>query len=344
LQSPTPAAERHFEWVKRRTCRPDLPTSLAMVVATTLLALLYAGALAVPLWLRSVGLLPWHYALGADALVLGLLGVQFAALDGAALRAAGARLVSRREAPKLHDVVERLAALADVPTPRVAVVDSAVPDAFASGRSPAHSTVVVTRGLVATLEPSEIEAVLAHELSHVANRDGAVMTFASFPALTLREALSKAPLRVWFALLPLMALAGIVLGLSTLLMLTVSRCREYAADRGAALLTGAPEQLMSALQKIAGGMSGIPDDDLRSIAAMSAFFIVPTRLRSLSHPPLERRLARLAGISRELGRADPPRSHELDAPTSDLVARLVLGAATFVVVLSAVVLVGTLVR
>jgi heat shock protein HtpX len=329
--------------MKRKSSGRDLPTSVAMAAALVVLAALYGAALAAPLWLWSVGFLPWHYAFGADAIVLALFVAQYAALDRAALRASGARLVSEAEGPRLHAAVERLAALADAPKPRVAVIDIMVPNAFATGRNPARSTIAITRGLVAELEPPEVEAVLAHELAHVVNRDGAVMTVASFPALTLREVIRGAPWKMWVFGLPLMVLACLGYALSLGLMLTVSRCREYAADRGAAVMTGAPEQLMSALQKIAGRMPQIPGQDLRSVAAMSAFFILPMKLRSLTHPPLDKRLARLAALARELGRPDVPVAGAVTTRRTqrpDLLTPLV----TFIAVFSVVVLVGTVLR
>jgi heat shock protein HtpX len=329
--------------MKRKSSGRDLTTSVAMTAALAVLAAIYSAALAAPLWLGSVGFLAWHYALGVDALVLGLLAAQYLALDRAALRAAGARLVSEGEGPRLHGAVERLAALADIPKPRVAVIDSMVPNAFATGRDPARSTIAITRGLVAELEPPEVEAVLAHELAHVVNRDGAVMTIASFPALTLGEVIRGAPWKMWVLGLPLMVLACLGYALSMGLMLTVSRCREYTADRGAAVLTGAPEQLMSALQKIASRMPQIPEQDLRSVAAMSAFFILPTKVRSLTHPPLDKRLARLAVLAHELGRPDVPFAAAATtrrARRVDLLAALVTFAAVFAVV----VLVGTMLR
>jgi heat shock protein HtpX len=330
--------------VKRKASGRDLPTSAAMAAAMIVLVALYGAVLAAPLWLWSLGLLPWHYALGADALVLALLGAQYAALDRAALRAAGARVVSRTEAPNLHATVERLAALADIPKPRVAVIDNSIPNAFAAGRNPNHSTVAITRGLVAELRSPEIEAVLAHELVHVSNWDGAMMTVASFPALSLREAIRGAPWKLWVFGLPLMLLACLGYALSMGLMLAVSRCREYAADRGAALLTGAPEELMSALQKIAGRMPQIPHHDLRSVAAMSSFFIIPTKRGSRTHPALEKRLARLAAIARELGQPDVAGTAGAGHTPRTRRVNLLAGVAAFALVFFAVLLVGTVLR
>src|SRR6266545_959065 len=234
--------------MRRRACGRDFALSTRMGVTCLLLVGLYFAALAPPLWLLHGGILPAKLAIGFEALVVVLLGLQYASLDSMALRAARARIVEADEAPKLHGALEKLAALADVPKPRAAVFESSIPNAFATGRNPGRSTIAVTRGLVERLQPEEIEAVLAHELSHIANRDGAVMTFASFPALTLREGLSSARLRVWIFAFPIMLLGCLLYLISSGLMLTISRCREYAADRGSALVTGAPEQFMSALR------------------------------------------------------------------------------------------------
>jgi heat shock protein HtpX len=212
-----------------------------------------------------------------------------------------------------------------------------MPNAYAAGRNPERSTIAVTRGLVERLEPAEIEAVLAHEMSHIANRDGAVMTFASFPALTLREAIHSAPWKVWVFGFPFVVLVCAFYAVGLGIMLTISRCREYAADRGAVLLTGAPEQLMSALQKIAGSIAGIPSTDLRAVSQMSALFIVPTKLRALTHPPLEARLGRLAEMSRELGKVEPPAA-EVRASSS-----LAMAITAFVVALALVLAIGLLV-
>ena len=300
-----------------------------MGVTSLLLVGLYLAALLPPIWLFRHGILPAKFAFGFEAIVVVLFVLQYTSLDRMALRVSRARIVGPEEAPKLHAVLEKLAGLADVPKPRAAVVDSDLPNAFAAGRNPERSTVAVTRGLVERLEPEEIEAVLAHEVSHVVNRDGAVMTFASFPAVTLRNAIRSASWKVWIFGFPLMVLACAFYAVGLGIMLTISRCREYTADRGSVLLTGSPEQLMSALQKIAAAVPEIPSTDLRAVSQVSALFILPTNLRALSHPPLERRLARLAEMSRELGTPVPPAS----SPTSNLVFAVATFVAVFALVL-----------
>src|SRR5207247_2554216 len=235
--------------MRRRACGRDLTLSGRMVITGLLLLGLYGVALVPPLWLMWQGWLDAKWALGWDAGVLLLLWLQYRSLDSLALRASRAALVGTDEAPELHRALEKLASLADIPKPCAAIVWSDVPDAFATGRNPERSTVAITRGLVSTLEPEELEAVLAPELSHVANRDGA-------------------------------------------------------------------------LQKIAGRIAEIPSADLRQVASMSAFFIVPTNLRALTHPPLEKRLARLAEMSRELGKPVPPAS-DLEAKAGNALTVLV---------------------
>jgi heat shock protein HtpX len=219
-------------------------------------------------------------------------------------------------------MVERLCAMADLPKPRVAIIDTDVPNAFATGRSPKHAAVAVTRGLWQRLEPQEVEGVLAHELSHIANRDVLVMTVASFFAMLAglltrwglysgmfggfggnRDNNNSVP--VW---LIVVVVSIVTYFLSQILILAISRYREFAADRGSALITGAPEHLMSALQKIASQITMIPQQDLRQVETMNAFFIVPTNWRKktselfMTHPPLEKRLAALSEIAREMGR------------------------------------------
>jgi heat shock protein HtpX len=253
-------------------------------------------------------------------IVLGIAFFQYFTSDKLALKASGAKVVERDEAPELHDMVERLCAMADLPKPRVAIIDTDVPNAFATGRSPKHAAVAVTRGLWQRLEPREIEGVLAHELSHIANRDVLIMTVASFFAM-LAGLLTRFGLYsgmfgggrgrdnnqvpVWLIVL---LVSVVTYFLSQILILAISRYREFAADRGSALITGAPEHLMSALQKIASDMFRIPERDLRQVETMNAFFIIPTSVKKgaaslfTTHPPLEKRLAALSEIAREMGR------------------------------------------
>jgi heat shock protein HtpX len=300
--------------MKRRSYGRDAGLSLRMVLTTTLLGLLYVVFAVVLFQVLNVGLVPML------VIVVGLAFFQYYTSDKLALRASGAKVVERDEAPELHDMIERLCAMADLPKPRVAIIDTDMPNAFATGRSPKHAAVAVTRGLWQRLEPQEIEGVLAHELSHVANRDVLVMTIASFFAM-LAGLLTRFGLYsgmfgggrsrdnnsvpVWLIVL---LVSVVTYFLSQILILAISRYREYAADRGSALITGAPEHLMSALQKISSDMFRIPQSDLREVEGMNAFFIIPANVKGsisslfLTHPPLEKRLAALAEIAREMGR------------------------------------------
>jgi heat shock protein HtpX len=215
-------------------------------------------------------------------------------------------------------MVDRLCAMADLPKPKVAIIPTDVPNAFATGRNPKHSAVAVTEGLWRRLEPREIEGVLAHELSHISNRDVAIMTVASFFAMVAAFITRMA---VWSGMmggrsreggppvfLIVLAVSIVTYVVSYVLILALSRYREFAADRGAALMTGAPEQLMSALQKIASQITRIPQRDLRELEGMNAFYIVPTNVKQsigqlfMTHPPLEKRLERLGAIAAEMGR------------------------------------------
>jgi heat shock protein HtpX len=285
-----------------------------MLLTMFTLGLLYVVFFVVMVNVLNVGIF-------AVVLIIGVLAfVQYFTSDKIALLASGAKIVEPDQAPELHAMIERLAAMADLPKPRVAVIPSPVPNAFATGRNQKHSVVAVTQGLWDRLEPQEIEGVLAHELTHVVNRDVAVMTIASFFSMVAamlarfglwggmfsggdRDRNSGAP--VWLIMFAVSLLTYVI---SYVLILMISRYREYAADRGSALITGAPEHLMSALQKIASRITQIPQQDLREVAGMNAFFIVPTSVKKagaelfMTHPPLEKRLARLAEISREMGR------------------------------------------
>jgi heat shock protein HtpX len=305
--------------MKRRSYGRDAGLTIRMLATTGLLGLLYVVFALVLLYTLKVGLAPMLL------IIIGIAAVQYWTSDKLALRAAGAKIVSQEEAPDLHAMVERLCAMAELPKPRIAVVDTPVPNAFATGRNPKHAAVAVTSGLWHRLEPQELEAVLAHELSHIANRDVLIMTVASFfamlAALITRWGLyfgmwgggfgggnrnnNNNQVPIW---LIIFVASVVTYAVSFILIRTISRYREYAADRGSALITGAPENLMSALQKIASGITQIPQKDLREVAGMNAFFIVPTNWRTqmgelfMDHPPMEKRLAALAAISREMGR------------------------------------------
>ena len=228
--------------------------------------------------------------------------------------------VTPEQAPQLHAVVDRLCAMADMPKPRVGIADSEAPNAFATGRSPNRSVVVVTTGLLRRLNRDELEGVLAHELSHVAHRDVTVMTVASFTAILagfmVRSAMWGSMMRgrrdqnTALVFVGVMVVSVIVYFVSYLLINALSRYRELGADRGAALLTGKPSALASALTKISGDMATIPTRDIRQMEAVSAFAFAPAvagkREFTLeqwfsTHPPLEKRLAQLASIAGELG-------------------------------------------
>jgi heat shock protein HtpX len=296
--------------MKRKAYGRDAGLTLRMLVTSGLLGLLYVAFATVLITYLNVGIVPMILIIGGIALF------QYYTSDKLALKASGAKVVSEEEAPELHAMIDRLCAMADLPKPRVAVIDTDIPNAFATGRNPQHAAVAVTTGLWRRLEPREVEGVLAHELSHIGNRDVLIMTLASFFAM-LAGLLTRYALffggggrdrngpPIWLIVFLVSMLTYVI---SYVLIRTISRYREYAADRGAALITGAPENLMSALQKIASGILQIPQRDLREVQAMNAFFIIPTNLRSsfgelfATHPPLEKRLAALGRIAREMGR------------------------------------------
>jgi heat shock protein HtpX len=303
--------------MKRKAYGRDAGLSLRMLLTTSLLGLLYVVFAVALFYLLNAGLILMIVIVG------GMAFFQYFTSDKIALAASGAKIVSPEAAPQLHEMIERLCGLTDLPKPRVAVIESDVPNAFATGRNKKHAAVAVTTGLWNRLEPREVEGVLAHELSHIANRDVLVMTVAGFFAMVAalltrfglysgmfggfgggnRDNNSSVP--VWLIVL---LVSIVTYFLSQILILALSRYREFAADRGSALITGAPEYLMSALQKIASGITQIPQQDLRQVEGMNAFFIIPTNWRSrggqlfMTHPPLEKRLAALSDIAREMGR------------------------------------------
>src|ERR671931_2945533 len=243
-----------------------------------------------------------------------LLLAQLFLSDKIGLAAMGAKAVSPEQAPGLHAMIERLCIQADLPKPRIAVADTDVPNAFAMGRSQKNAVVCATTGIMNTLEPHELEGVMAHELTHVKNRDVLVMTLASFFA-SIAAMITQFGFFFGgfgddedsgpgFAVVLLVSFAVYII--SFFLMLALSRYREFGADRGAAIITGRPSALASALMKLSGAMQRVPDQDLRAVGQMNAFFIVPTSVKKsvgtlfMTHPPMEARIARLQQYEAQL--------------------------------------------
>ncbi len=245
-----------------------------------------------------------------------ILFIQFFFSDKLALWGVGGRIVSEHEAPQLHQMISRLCITAGLPKPKIAIIESSVPNAFATGRSSGSAVVAVTTSLMQRLSPAEIEAVLAHEMSHVKNRDMLVITIASFLSTAAffivrnmlffgfggrdRNRSAGAALLVWLISL-------VVWILSFLLIRALSRYREFAADRGSAILTGRPMNLASALMNISGTMKHVPSRDLREVEGMNAFFIIPAlssdSIMNLfsTHPPIEERIHALEEMERGIG-------------------------------------------
>ncbi|MGV9555334.1 zinc metalloprotease HtpX [Streptomyces sp. NPDC003401] len=301
----------------RSRFRSDRGLTARMTVTLFLLGLLYVAFVAA----LVVLLKSWVLVVVVAA---GMLGAQYWFSDRIALFAMRGRVVEREECPELHAVVDRLSALADMPRPLVAVSEIDMPNAFATGRDADHAVVCVTTGLLRRLEPAELEGVLAHELSHVAHKDVAVITIASFlgviAGLVVRFAFysqlfggGRRDQNTAAVLAAVMGVSAAVYAISFLLIRALSRYRELAADRAAALLTGRPSTLASALTKVTGDIARIPSKDLRTVQAFNAFYFTPAlgsepglaRLFS-THPSLEQRLAQLGRISAELGEAAAP--------------------------------------
>jgi heat shock protein HtpX len=296
-----------YEMPRPTSFGKDTGLQFRMAVTLFLLGAIYVALIVVLL------------AVGASGITVAIIAGGLAALnlfasDKLALAAMGARVVSPQEAPQLHAMVERLCVQADLPKPRVAVANTRMPNAFALGRSPKSATVCATTGIMELLSPAELEGVMAHELTHVANRDVLVMTLAGFFATIAAYIVqfgfffggssSDDDDGPSFMVLLLVSLAVYVV--SFFLMQALSRYREFAADRGAALITGRPSALASALNKISSGMHRIPQQDLRAASELQAFFIFPAGAgKSLSnlfatHPPLEKRLERLMRLESQL--------------------------------------------
>jgi heat shock protein HtpX len=283
-----------------------------MLLTIFLLGILYAAL---------VGVL---FASGASGVIIavvagGLLIGQFFIADKIGLASMGAKVVTPEQAPGLHAMIERLCIQADLPKPKIAVADTPMPNAFAIGRSQKTATVCATTGLMNMLEPHELEAVMAHELTHVKNRDVLIMTIAGFFA-------ALASLIVQFGFFfgggsdsdddgpswaIVLLVSFVVYILSFFLMLALSRYREFTADRGSALITGRPSALSSALLKITSGMERVPQQDLRAAEGMSAFFIVSPGVKSalrtlfMDHPPTQKRIEQLSRLEAQLQVAGP---------------------------------------
>ena len=242
------------------------------------------------------------------------MAVQYFYSDKMVLWTTGAQLVSETEAPQLHGMITRLCAIADLPKPQVAIVRTEVPNAFATGRSPDKAVVAVTTGILNKLSPAELEAVLAHELSHVKNRDMTVLTIASFLSTvafyfvrySLYFNMGGDRRRDGGSLILVWLISIVVWVVSFLLIRALSRYREYSADRGSALITGQPSDLASALMKISGLMDRVPKDDLRKMEGMNAFYIIPAISGSSimdlfsTHPSVEKRIAKLEKMQQEM--------------------------------------------
>jgi heat shock protein HtpX len=289
-----------------------------MTLTMFVLGMLFVGVVVgLMLAVNNVG-----FAMLIGVIGLGIAWFQWYNSDKVALKAMRARVVAPQEAPELHAMVDRLCAMADMPKPTVAIAYTDMPNAFATGRSPSHAAVCVTTGILDRLTVDELEGVLAHELSHVAHRDVMVMTLASSAAIITGMVLRGAQygglgmlgggrrdnnngLPVWLLVL---AVSIVVYAVSFLAIKLLSRYRELAADRAGAFLTGKPSALASALTKITGDMSAIPQRDLRAASAMNAFFIAPAvsgvswKTLTSTHPSLEQRLEQLAKVATELGR------------------------------------------
>jgi len=311
---------------------PDRGLTVRMTVTMFLLGLVFVAFVAL-----IIGIMTAVHASAASIVLIALIfggGSAFASLfysDKIALATAGARVVSPQEAPELHGIVDRLCAMADMEKPTVAIAPTDLPNAFATGRNSKHAVLCVTNGLLRRLDGAELEGVLAHEMSHVAHKDVQVMTYASLLAIVAGLLVRFAFYSELFGgggrrggnnnqnafpiILAIMVVSAVVYAISFLLIRLLSRYRELAADRSAAQLTGQPSALKSALVKVSGAMSQIPNQDLRAAEPLNAFFFAPAlNLRNKqatlstmfsTHPSLEKRIEQLDKIQRELGQVSP---------------------------------------
>jgi heat shock protein HtpX len=304
---------------------PDRGLTVRMTATMFLLGLVFVAFIAAIIGIGAVTHAS-DAAIVLFAIVLGggaAIGSLFYS-DKIALSTARARVVTPQQEPQLHGIVDRVCALADMPKPLVAISDTPLPNAFATGRNADHAVVCATRGILRRLENDELEGVLAHEMSHVAHKDVQVMTIASFlaiiAALLIRIAFygelfgggrRSNDSNAGIMMLVLMAVSIVVYAVSFLLIRMLSRYRELAADRSGALLTGRPSALKSALVKVSTDMNRIPTQDLRAAEPLNAFFFAPAMhlapkgsLANVfsTHPSLERRLAELDKVQQQLNR------------------------------------------
>ncbi|UZE92061.1 MAG: zinc metalloprotease HtpX [Methanosarcinales archaeon] len=273
----------------------DLGLSARMFLTMFLLGVVYLAFITI-LSYAGYGIVPILIFAGF------MLGIQFYFSDKLVLWSTGAKIVDVTEAPRLHDAVERLCAVANLPKPKIAIVNSPIPNAFATGRNKKNAVVAVTSSLMDKLSQPELEAVLAHELSHIKHRDMFVMTLAGFfstIAFFLMRYLIFFGDRRRGNLMLIWAASVAVWLISFILIRALSRYREFSADRGAALITGNPSNLASALLKISGSIKRVPPQELRKAEGMNAFFIIPAISRGSimnlfsTHPPVEKRIERL---------------------------------------------------
>jgi len=284
---------------------------------------MFVTGLAIMALYVAVGFALVRLGIGLGAIIViefALIFGQYWFSDKIAMASMGARVVTPEEEPQLHAMIDRLCVLANMPKPRVGVSHVQMPNAFATGRNPKHSVVVVTEGIRQRLDDEELEAVLAHELSHVAHRDVAVMTVASslgmLAGLVSRMAMWGAMLgggsrdednqNAFIMELVVMVVSFAVYVVSFLLTMSLSRYRELSADRTGAILIGKPSALASALTKVTGDMARIPNNDLRRVEGMNAFFFTPALAKGSmgalfsTHPSLQKRLDQLARLEREM--------------------------------------------
>jgi heat shock protein HtpX len=284
----------------------DSALTARMTLSFIILGMLYLGFLTFIAYYFSLGILPMVFIAGF------MIMIQWFLSDRIVLWSTGAKVVSREQYPILHEIVEGLAAKANLPMPKVAIMNTDIPNAFATGKGPKSSVVAVTTGLMRTLEREELEGVIAHELTHVKNRDVTVITLASLFSTVAWFVMHSSMYGSMYGYrrqqnsgIFLVLVAAIVWFLSFLIIRAISRYREFAADRGAAYITGKPLKLSSALMKISGRIRVAPKDELRKIEGMNAFFILPAVGESLAslfstHPPLDARIKQLMKIEAEM--------------------------------------------